>query len=131
MLIKFTNIGKENIQIAKTITQSYIQEYLNASRTFIYETRIIVGELISNAVIHSESTFIELELLHNQDRLFITVKDNGLGIDDIEEAKKPVYSIKGNEKKVRSGFLMVNALSDTFEIENDSGTIVKVSKRVK
>lgn len=131
MKIKFTNIGKENIQIARDITVSYINTYLDATQEFINESKAIVSELISNAVIHAEPTFIELELLHNQDRLFITVEDNGLGIDDIEKAKEPLYSTKSNEGRTGLGFTIVDVFSDTFEIESDSGTIVKVSKKVK
>lgn len=131
MKIKFTNVGKENVQIARAVTESYINAYLDATQEFINESKTIVSELISNAVIHAEPTFIELILLHNQDRLFITVEDNGLGIDDIEKAKEPLYSTKGNEERARLGFTIVDVFSDTFEIESDSGTIVKVSKKVK
>lgn len=131
MKIKFTNIGKENVQIARTVTESYINAYLNATQEFINESKTIVSELISNAVIHAEPTFIELILLHNQDRLFITVEDNGLGIDDIEKAKEPLYSTKSNEERAGLGFTIVDLFSDSFEIESDNGTIVKVSKRVK
>ena len=131
MKIKFTNIGKENIQIARRVTDSYINAYLDVTQEFINESKTIVSELISNAVIHAEPTFIELILLHNQDRLFITVEDNGLGIDDIDKAKEPLYSTKGNEERAGLGFTIVDLFSDTFEIESNSGTIVKVSKRVK
>ena len=131
MLIKFTNIDKECIQIARKVTESYISAYLDVTKEFINESKTIVAELVSNAVIHAEPTFIELELLHNQDRLFITVEDNGLGIDDIEKAKEPFYSTKGNEERSGLGFTIVDAFPDTFEIESDSGTIVKVSKRVR
>lgn len=131
MLIKFTNINNECVKIARTVTESYINTYLNATQEFINESKTIVSELISNAVIHAEPTFIELVLLHNQDRLFITVEDNGLGIVDIEKAKEPLYSTKGNEERAGMGFTIVEVFSDTFEIESNSGTIVKVSKRVK
>ena len=131
MLIKFTNVGKENVQIARAVTESYINAYLDATQEFINEAKTIVSELISNAVIHAEPTFIELKLLHNKDRLFITVEDNGLGIDDIEKAKEPLYSTKIDEERAGLGFTIVDVFSDSFEIESDSGTIVKVSKRVK
>lgn len=132
MKLKFTNIGKENIQIARTVTESYINAYLvGASLEFINESKTIVAELISNAVIHAEPTFIELELVHNRDKLFITIEDNGLGIDDIEKAKEPLYSTKCNEERAGLGFTIVDVFSDTFEIESNSGTIVKVSKRVR
>ena len=73
MLIKFTNVGKENVQIARAVTESYINVYLDATQEFINESKTIVSELITNAVIHAEPTFIELILLHNRDRLFITI----------------------------------------------------------
>lgn len=131
MLIKFTNINNGCVKIARTVTESYINTYLNATQEFINESKTIVSELISNAVIHAEPTFIELVLLHNQDRLFITVEDNGLGIDDIKKAKEPLYSTKSNEERAGMGFTIVEVFSDTFEIESNSGTIVKVSKRMK
>lgn len=131
MQIKFTNINNKCIAIAKATTESYINVYLNATQEFINESKAIVSELISNAIIHAKPTFIELELYHSPTRLFITVEDNGLGIDDIEKAKEPLYSTKGNEERAGLGFTIVDVFSDTFEIESDSGTIVKVSKRVK
>ena len=115
MKIKFTKIDKGCIRIAITIAESYINTYLNASQTFIFESKTIVSELISNAVIHAEPTFIELELLHNQDRLFITVEDNGLGIDDIEKAKEPLYSTK--EERAGLGFTIVDLFSNTLAFQ--------------
>lgn len=130
MKINFYNLEQSIVNLAREITICYINNYINASSEFINESKAIVAELISNAVIHSGATFVELTLTHDKKRLYITVEDNGVGIDDIEKAKEPLYSTKGDEKRAGMGFTIIEVFSDSFNIESNNGTIVTVSKKI-
>lgn len=130
MKIKFNDLEQSIVDLARGITVCYINNYINADLEFINESKSIVAELISNAVIHSGATFVELILAHNKNTLYITVEDNGVGIDDIEKAKEPLYSTKG-EERAGLGFTIIEAFSDSFNIYSNNGTIVTVSKKYK
>lgn len=131
MKINFYDLEQSIVDLSRQITMCYINNYMNASLEFINESKTIVAELISNAVIHSGATFVELILTHDKNRLYITVKDNGVGIDDIEKAKEPLYSTKRNEERAGLGFTIIDVFSDSFNIESNNGTIVTVSKKIQ
>ena len=132
MKIKFNDLEQSIVDLARGITVCYINNYINADLEFINESKSIVAELISNAVIHSGATFVELILAHDKKRLYITVEDNGVGIDDIEKAKEPLYTTKGDEERAGLGFTIIEVFSEEMIIQTKPGrgTLVKVKKRL-
>jgi Signal transduction histidine kinase len=65
-----TQIEYESFQIEEDIPQQ--------NQLTIYR---IVQELLSNAIKHSKASMVLVQCSQNQDRLFITVEDNGKGFD--------------------------------------------------
>lgn len=61
----------------------------------------IVQELLSNAVKHSEATNILLQCSQSETQFFITVEDNGRGIQESDKSKIKSMGLKNLEDRVR------------------------------
>lgn len=71
----------------------------------------IVQESIANAVRHSQAKHIEVTLERTDEGLRITVRDDGVGIDDLEDARKQSHGLAGMSQRMRAlnGTLQVNS----------------------
>ena len=63
----------------------------------------------------------------------IIVADNGVGIKNIEEARKPFFTTKEKEERSGMGFTLMESFMDSLEVKNNDGggTIVIMKKIIK
>ena len=65
--------------------------------------------------------------------LSVTIKDEGLGIEDISKALQPLYTTKAHLERSGMGMTIMESLSDDFKIDSEvgKGTRVTIVKRLK
>ena len=129
------DLDSKSVDFSRKMLASFLDSYnVNVSVEALNEFKSAIAELVSNAVIHSQGTLVTIELNYKEDEkcVYITVTDDGIGIEDIEKAKEPLYTSCGNESRAGLGFTIVEVFSDTMEIlsKPNCGTIVKTSKKV-
>ena len=58
------------------------------------------------------------------------MKDAGVGIEDIDLARKPFFTTKPNEERSGMGFTVMESFMDALEVEPNSprGLIVRMTK---
>ena len=63
----------------------------------------------------------------------IEISDNGKGIEDIELARKPLYTTKGNIERSGMGFTIMESFMDDVEIHSvvGIGTKITMKKKIK
>ena len=63
-------------------------------------------------------------------RIHIEIKDTGVGISDIEQARRPFFTTKPDEERSGMGFTVMESFMDMLEVlpNEPTGTIVKMSK---
>ena len=63
----------------------------------------------------------------------IQISDSGKGIEDIELAKKPLYTTKANLEKSRMGFTIMESFMDEMKVESipEMGTKVTLRKYIE
>ena len=68
-----------------------------------------------------------------EDEIFIEISDKGKGIEDIEEAKEPLYTTKPDLERSGMGFTIMESFMDRMEVESilGLGTKVTMSKKIK
>jgi signal transduction histidine kinase len=73
----------------------------------------LVQEAVTNVVRHSKATHLDLTLERTPSGVHMTVSDDGIGIDNIEAARKLSHGMAGMTHRVRSinGTLEVHSLS--------------------
>ena len=108
---------------------------LNPTVEEIGEYKTIISEAVSNAIIHgyqfdaSKDVFIKATIF--EDEVEIIVRDYGVGIKNLEEAKTPHFSTRPDLERAGMGLTIIETLSDSFSISSVEGLGVKLIIRKK
>ncbi|MBS3946887.1 MAG: anti-sigma F factor [Dethiobacter sp.] len=99
----------------------------------ISDIKTAVSEAVTNAIIHGyenapKTILVSAMLLEN--RLEITVVDYGVGIEDIEQARQPLYTSKPELERTGMGFTIMENFMDEFSVTSapGQGTTVTMTK---
>lgn len=101
--------------------------------TEIEEIKVAVSEAVSNAILHGyggdERGVVELTMTVVDDILELTVKDEGIGIEDVAKAMEPAYS--SLEERMGLGFVFMSSFMDSLDVTSapKEGTLVRMRKR--
>jgi stage II sporulation protein AB (anti-sigma F factor) len=98
------------------------------------EIKVAVSEAVSNAIVHGYAGrpdgWVEIEAWCDGERLGISVADHGVGIADVEAARRPAHST--DPERLGLGFLFMETFMDRLEVESrlGAGTRVLMEKAV-
>ncbi len=125
----------ENEPFARCVVASFIAR-LNPTMDELVEIKTVVSEAVANAIIHGydgQEGKVEMNLKLDGRTLTVTIKDEGLGIEDISKALQPLYTTKAHLERSGMGMTIMESLSDDFKIDSevDKGTRVTIVKRLK
>ena len=133
MELKFkASIGNE--LLARQALIDFISP-LNPTVEEIGEYKTIISEAVSNAIIHgyqfdaSKDVFIKATIF--EDEVEIIVRDYGVGIKNLEEAKTTHFSTRPDLERAGMGLTIIETLSDSFSISSVEGLGVKLIIRKK
>lgn len=112
---------------------------LNPQIDEISDIKTAISEAVTNAIVHAyQNTTGKIELVGRiyQGRiLYISIKDWGCGIVDIEKAMEPLFSTGLDEERAGLGFTVMESFMDSIKVRSVEGkgtTVVMVKKiRVK
>ena len=129
------NANKNNITFSRGAISSFLVN-LPLTINFLNEIKTVISEAVTNAIVHgynsneNEKVFLEFDL--KNDVLTIIVKDNGIGIENIEKAKEPLFSTKLQEDRAGLGFTIMEVFSDSMEVisELNKGTTIICKKKM-
>ena len=129
------NANKNNITFARGAISSFLVNY-PLTINFLNEIKTIVSEAVTNAIVHgynsddTKKVYLEFDL--SNEELTIKIEDKGIGIEDIEKAKQPLFSTKLQEDRAGLGFTIMEVFSDSMEIisEVNVGTTVICKKKM-
>ena len=130
MEIKFKAIV-ENESFARNVVASFILN-LNPSIDELEDIKTAVSEAITNVIVHAypdKPGTITMKVTTINNKVDISIIDNGVGIQDIERALTPFYTSKPNQERSGMGFTVMQSFMDRFEVKNDkNGVIVNMGK---
>lgn len=101
----------------------------------IADIKTAVSEAVTNAIVHAYPDRlgkVALRLrLFEDGVLEIVVKDWGVGIEDVEKARQPLYTT-GNEERSGMGFTIMESFMDTLRVRSTpgKGTTVTMRRRI-
>jgi len=124
---------EENVAIARLAAATIAGEM---AFTFneAEEIKVAVSEGISNAMIHGyqgdKSRLVEMSLIVKGDELMIKIRDDGIGIDNIEEAMQPTFTSVAD--RMGLGFVFMQSFMDSLEVisKPGQGTTLVMKKKV-
>ena len=100
------------------------------------DIRTAVSEAVSNCIIHAYPNGLGIIILRcrilKDNTLDIVIKDRGVGISNLEQAKKPIYST-GDGERSGMGFVIMESFMTSFSVTSvpGKGTTVHMKKRIK
>lgn len=125
----------ENELFARCVAAAFVAS-CNPTMDELVEIKTIVSEAIANAIIHGydgQEGSIELLMQLDQNVLTMKIKDYGCGIEDVEEALKPLFTTKAHLERSGMGMTIMESLADEFYIDSQVGvgTTITVVKKMK
>ena len=99
---------------------------------------IAVSEAVTNCVVHAyvnlmpwEKGYIYITVrLYNNREISVEIRDTGVGIEDIERAKEPLYTT-GDGERCGLGFVVMESCCDSLTVKSTVGRGTKVILRKK
>lgn len=100
------------------------------------DIKTAVSEIVTNCIIHaydSPDEIIKIISKIQDNSIIIEISDTGKGIEDIELAKKPLYTSKAELERSGMGFTIVENFMDELKIESivELGTKVTMKKIIR
>ena len=100
----------------------------------VNDIKTVVSEAVTNAIVHAYPDSlgrIDLKLrLREEHSLEIVVKDWGVGIPDVEQARAPLFTT-GNEERSGMGFTIMESFMDSLKVRSTPGKGTTVTMRRK
>ena len=133
ILIKFPS-RSANEGFARTAAACFAAQ-LDPTLDELGDIKTAVSEAVTNCIVHAYPDSIgEIVLkayIYEDNTVEITVKDRGCGIEDVEQARKPMYSTGGNDRS-GMGFTIMESFMDTLRVKSavGKGTTVTMKKRI-
>lgn len=98
------------------------------------DIRTAVSEAVTNCIVHAYPNDLGIIILRcrilKDNVLDIVVKDRGVGIPDVEQARRPAYTTGGGERS-GMGFTIMESFMTSLEIHSAEGKGTTVHMRRK
>jgi len=123
-----------NESFARTAVAAFVAQ-LDPTVDELGDIRTAVSEAVTNAIVHAYPDTIGRVYLRA--RIFeggvleLVIRDRGVGIESIEQARRPMYTTGGAERS-GMGFTIMESFMDTLRVRSvpEKGTVVSMKRRV-
>lgn len=124
----------ENESLARMVAAAFASN-LDPTVEELAELKTAVSEAVTNAIVHAYPDTrgtVRLEGRISANTVYITISDSGVGIDDIERAREPLYTGKPEQERSGLGFSIMESFCDSIEVTSriGEGTTVRLIKRI-
>ncbi|MCH5584262.1 anti-sigma F factor [Shimazuella sp. AN120528] len=135
MELTFSSLS-ENEAFARIAVAAFVSQ-LDPSLDELNDIKTVVSEAVTNAIIHGyeehpeEQVYIRAEIQGT--KISIQITDKGVGIDDIGQARQPLFTSKPELERSGMGFTIMENFMDEVTIRSNpgQGTTVYLVKQLK
>ena len=130
--MKLEFLSKSNNEAFARIAVAAFAAQLDPTIEELADIKTAVSEAVTNSIIHgyedTEGTVtVECKIFANT--LTIEVSDSGVGIENVDVAKEPLYTTKPNLERSGMGFTIMESFMDDVKVESIVGIGTKVSMK--
>ncbi|MCL2355649.1 MAG: anti-sigma F factor [Defluviitaleaceae bacterium] len=125
----------ENISVSRVVAATFVA-HLDPTVEEVTEIKTAVSEAVTNAIIHgygeNQNEFVQIVFSVEERVVIIEVCDKGVGIENIESAREPLFTTKPELERSGMGFTVMESFMDSVEVSSASGegTSVKLTKKI-
>ena len=128
--MKLEFVSKSNNEAFARIAVAAFVSQLDPTIEEIADVKTAVSEAVTNSIIHGyendKKGIIKIESTICGKEVTITVKDYGKGIDNIDQAREPLYTSRPDLERSGMGFTVMESFMDTLEVVSIKGEGTKV-----
>ena len=134
MVLTFPSLA-ENESFARVAVAAFAVQ-LSPTLSEIADLKTAVSEAVTNAIVHGyaqrRGTVRLHAFLYDDNTLRVDVIDNGCGIADVEQARKPFFSTMAAQERSGMGFTIIESFMDNTEVfsQPGKGTTVRMTKKI-
>lgn len=134
MKIEFDS-KSQNEAFARVVVAAFASQ-LDPTIEEITDIKTAVSEAVTNAIIHGYEDHMGMVTVTcniNGNELEIIIEDNGHGIDNVEQAREPLFTSKPQLERSGMGFTVMETFMDEVEVysELEKGTTIRMVKKFK
>ena len=132
--MKLEFLSKTNNEAFARIAVAAFVSQLDPTIDELSDIKTAVSEAVTNSIIHGyeeEEGIVKITAKLFGNTVEIQVSDNGKGISNIEEARKPLYTSKPNLERSGMGFTIMESFMDDIVVESVVGLGTKVTMKKK
>ena len=135
--MKIEFLSKSSNESFARIAVAAFASQLDPTVEEIADIKTAVSEAVTNAIVHAypnrEDGIVKMKATINNDEIEIEVSDTGEGIENVEEAKKPLFTTKSNLERSGMGFAIMESFMDELKVESifGLGTKITMIKKIK
>ena len=123
-----------NEAFARIAVASFVSQ-LDPTIEEIADIKTSVSEAVTNAIIHAYPNTEGIIKMHSklyENEIEIEISDTGEGIENIAEAREPLYTTKSNLERSGMGFTIMENFMDKLKVESivGLGTKITMSKHI-
>lgn len=123
----------ENESFARVAVAAFITP-LDPTMDELTEIKTVVSEAVTNAIIHGyenqQDGMVYISVKIDGDCVEMEIRDEGIGIENIEEAKQPLFTTKPELERSGMGFTIMENFMDEMSVDSrpNRGTTVRLKK---
>ena len=134
--MKIEFISKSSNEAFARISVAAFASQLDPTIEELADIKTAVSEAVTNCIIHGydkKQGIVKIVSKLKENEIIIEISDKGKGIENIDEAKEPLYTTKPNLERSGMGFTIMESFMDKMEVESvlGLGTKVTMSKIIK
>lgn len=119
----FFSAKSENESFARLFAAGFLTQ-LDPTISELTDVKTAVSEAVTNAIIHgyeNDTGMVELFCGYVGKHIYIEVADKGMGIENVEQAREPLYTSKPEMERSGMGFTIMETFMENVRIESRVG----------
>ncbi|MCS7464614.1 anti-sigma F factor [Paenibacillus doosanensis] len=135
MTLQFAS-RSENESFARVTVAAFFSQ-LDPTLDELTDLKTVVSEAVTNAIIHGYDNrpdgIVTIHAEMDDDTVYLTIEDQGAGIEDLEQAKQPLFTSKPELERSGMGFTIMENFMDEIEVKTavGAGTKITMKKRIE
>lgn len=122
----------ENEAFARVAVAAFVAQ-LDPTIEELSDIKTAVSEAVTNSIIHGyenrRDQIVTIEASINETELTVTIEDKGVGIEDISQAKEPLYTSRPDLERSGMGFTVMETFMDELVVESRRGEGTKITMK--
>lgn len=131
MKIQFSALS-QNESFARVTVAAFVAQ-LDPTMDELTEIKTVVSEAVTNSIIHgyenNPTGLVYINVTIEDGFIDMTIKDEGIGIIDVEEAMQPLFTTKPDLERSGMGFTIMENFMDNVEVFSQPGLGTEIRLR--